>query len=161
MIWKQIPGYEWKYWVSNTGLIKNKDRVLKLDFSNRYARVDMYENNKRIKVCVHKTVMQEFFGKCPEGLQINHKNGDRKDNSINNLEYVTPSENIKHSFALGMSKGPRSEKCWKVKLNKDLVIEIREKYATGKYLQKELAVIYGVTAGAIGPIIRKQNWKNI
>jgi hypothetical protein len=51
---------------------------------------------------IHRLVAAEFLGTCPKGIQVNHKDGDRLNNHASNLEYVTPSENTRHSVVAGL-----------------------------------------------------------
>lgn len=51
---------------------------------------------------IHVLVTVAFLGDCPNGKEVNHKNGDKSDNRLTNLEYVTHSENMKHAFASGL-----------------------------------------------------------
>lgn len=95
-IWKDIPGYEGLYKISNTGevlsMTYNKLRVFSKSKSNtRYYQVNLWKNNKWKTLLVHRLVMLAF--KWPSNLCVDHVNGDILDNRIENLEYVTHKEN--------------------------------------------------------------------
>ena len=105
--------------------------------------------NRKIKVMrVHQIVMLAFIGKS--NLCINHKNGIKTDNRLENLEYCTNSENIRHAFRTGIVK---------FKLELKDVIKIRELYKTGNYYQREIAEMYNVHQVYIGQIIANKVWK--
>lgn len=85
------------YWISNMGNIMNKNgRYLKPFVStNGYLMYGCGKTNKR--TYIHKSVAHCFIGERPIGLQIDHINRNKKDNRIENLRYVTPSDNMKNS----------------------------------------------------------------
>lgn len=66
--------------------------------------VDLYYKNKRCNKRVHRLVAAAFLGESEEGHVVNHKNGDRFDNRVENLEYVTQGENVKHAWDNGLRK---------------------------------------------------------
>lgn len=104
--------------------------------------------------------MAAFVGECPPKLQVNHKDGQRSNNALSNLEYVTCSENHKHAYAvLGRKKTiTKGEKNGRAKLNIAQVEEIRRMYARGGISQQKIADQYGVNQTMIGFIVRKANW---
>ena len=99
--WRCIPGT--RYRVSSLGSVarcwKDKIKTVKPYKTNnknkRYLRVGLGRGCKKY---VHRLVADAFIGPCPAGKQINHKDGNPQNNSINNLEYVTPKENIEHAI---------------------------------------------------------------
>ena len=103
--WKDIPGYEGLYKVSNTGKVKSMNyrhsdvpRILAtLDNGYGYRRVRLYNVNKKYKYYyVHRLVWEAFMGSIPEGLQINHLNENKADNRLENLSLCTPKENTNY-----------------------------------------------------------------
>ena len=101
-IWKDIPGYEGHYQASNFGKIRsfkrNKVRILKScrDVLWGYYRVTLCLNSVRKIARVHRLVWSAFNGPIPEGLEINHKDEDKANNALLNLELVTPSQNVNY-----------------------------------------------------------------
>jgi len=111
-IWINIDSYEGQYQVSNYGRVrstfKNNGRgftyrykILKPFISNSgYHRVCLVNNKKNYYKSIHRLVIEAFLGK--NDLYVNHINGIKTDNNIQNLEYCTRSENQKHAYKLGL-----------------------------------------------------------
>ena len=103
-MWKTVDGYE-KYEVSDAGNVKNvrTGRTLgrRLD-KDGYPSVYLYSNGKGVNKKVHRLVANAFLDRDPNRDQINHKNGIKEDNRVDNLEWCTRSENTKHAYSLGL-----------------------------------------------------------
>lgn len=113
-IWKDVAGYEGLYQVSNSGNVRSVDRIIcqksgkmhphkgiyikKVVCNIGYVRVAISKNAKSKMVCVHRLVAMAFIPNPENKPQVNHKDGDKQNNSILNLEWVTAKENIKHSY---------------------------------------------------------------
>lgn len=108
-IWKDVKGYEGLYQVSNLGRVKGlpffktgvkgylmKERILKPGITEGYARVVLTKNGVRTTMKVHRLVAAAFLGE-QKGLCVNHIDSNRSNNNINNLEWVTHLENIRHA----------------------------------------------------------------
>ena len=108
--WKEIKNYP-GYKVSNMGRVKSYKvwrgeacRILKSSQrskNNKYIVVKLCKDNKSKTFYVHKLMASAFFG-GPKGLDVNHKNGIKTDNRLNNIEYVSRSENHKHAYRNGL-----------------------------------------------------------
>jgi hypothetical protein len=98
-IWKNIEGYN-NYEVSNTGKIRNikLNKELKLSSNTGYFYIFLSENNKRKKGYIHRLVANSFLEKTDDKLVVNHKDGNKQNNSVENLEWITQGENIKHAL---------------------------------------------------------------
>lgn len=121
-IWKPISGYEGIYEVSSIGRIKSlerikygnylqKERILTLSYRNMsrakggYYTILLCKNKVNKRFLVHRLVAVTFLENKEKKSQVNHKNGIKKDNKVDNLEWVTPKENIQHSFRTGLNIG--------------------------------------------------------
>lgn len=140
-VWKPIENYEGLYEVSNTGKIKtfygrNGAKFLKplINKTHGYSTVCLYKNKKLKNVRLHKLVASAFILNPEEYYDINHKDGNKTNNHVDNLEWCNRSHNMKHCFALGKHS--------KKKLTNYAVSRIRDRRGENPKL---LASIYGVT----------------
>jgi hypothetical protein len=128
-----------------------------------YLAASAYDGRKVIRVQASRLVWYHLHGAIPEGIQINHRNGDKHDNRPENLELATPSENSAHSYrVLGRARfGPCfGEGNHNAKLTADSVREIRARLAAGE-AQGTIAADYGIGRTAIGNIWRGRTWRNL
>ena len=114
-IWKPIKDYEGLYEVSNLGNIKSvkrkaknrgkgkriiRERILKpsMDRPNGYYQIKLSKNGKLKTFKIHKLVIEHFLNKISKGLVVNHIDGNKLNNNINNLEICTQKDNIRHAI---------------------------------------------------------------
>ena len=110
-VWKISPRFP-SYAISSKGRVKKiipyrnskKDGMIKLIPYSLYNGVSVSHNNVRSRAYVHRLVAEAFLGNCPDGHQVNHKDLNKKNNCIENLEYVTPRGNIQHAILSGAIK---------------------------------------------------------
>lgn len=164
--WAAIAGYLGRYAVSDEG------EVLSMDYARSglpglmkpYLRDGRYLS---VRLChgdgigsmhrVHVLVADAFVGPKPSGMQVNHKDGDKTNNRAANLEYCTPSQNVRHAHALGLVNSARGEKQHLAKLKEADVLKIRELLALG-LTQSEIGRAYGVCAKSIAQIKNGKTW---
>lgn len=171
-IWKPVPGYEGVYEVSDRGRVKrittwanNKTEKIRrlVVASNGYHQVSLSQNGIGKVFTVHSIVMEAFVGPRQDGLQVNHKNGIKTDNRLENLEYVTPGENVLHSYR-ALRRAPSiscGEQSGKSNLTEKQVLEIRHRYEAGSVSQTQLGEHYGVCHQTIHAIVNRKTWKHI
>ena len=164
--WLPVVGHEKLYSVSNLGRIKRTGkgagatvgRLLKYN-KDRYGyyHVVFINNATRYEDQFHRVVMAAFVGPCPEGLQVNHIDSNKINNKLENLEYVTPSRNIRHTYENGR-KASRGEDATNVKLKNKDVLEIKKLLKKGEMPQGKIAEIYKVHFGTISNISLGKSW---
>ena len=116
---KQISGYK-NYFITNYGVVINNytNRVLKQEISRGYLRVTLSEDNYQKRFLVHRLVAKHFLLKPIDKNVVNHIDGNKLNNSVENLEWCTASENELHSYKiLGKVNSNR-------KLNNHAIIDI-------------------------------------
>lgn len=104
--WSKVQEFP-NYSVSKDGKVHNDKRdKMKTPVVNRkgYYFVDLYENGKRSRKLVHRLVGEAYIDNPNNSPQINHKDGNKLNNNVDNLEWVTPSENMQHAFRTGLAK---------------------------------------------------------
>lgn len=137
--WKDIKGYEGKYQVSNFGRVKSlwfehntfngikkiqKEKILSQREDNLgYVSYGLFKNGKPKRVRAHKLVVEAFIGSIPKGLVVNHINGIKSDNRVENLEICTYSHNTKEAFRLGIIKYGFGELSHRAKIINQLDLE--------------------------------------
>lgn len=181
--WKPAVGYENFYEVSNFGRIKclskgtgnNYSRVLPEKIASQRIGVKKYGNYCLVNFCVngikkvkkvHRLVAEAFLDNNENKPQVNHIDGVKTNNSVENLEWATQSENIKHAFRIGLNKpnvdNPKIRGSAHVhsKLTETDVLNIRKLSESGM-TQKAISKIYGVHPNNINVIVLRKTWKHI
>lgn len=107
-IWKDIPGYEGRYQVSDHGRVRSPKKVLSVQPQNSgYLVAHLHKDGHRKVALVHRLVACAFVPGEFVGGHVDHINGDKLDNSAKNLEWVTRSENMYRAYAKGLTSAPK------------------------------------------------------
>lgn len=157
-----IFGYESVYQIDKQGNIyrKKTNKLLKINGYGEYYRIGLCLNGKQKYHSVHRLLAMAFIPNPESKPEVNHKDGNKKNNNLSNLEWVTKSENRKHAYDIGIQKsGTIGEKHWNSKLNKCSVKIIRLVYNFDGITQKEIAKAFNVDRITIQNIIKGTRWK--
>jgi len=173
-IWKPVRGYEDRYLVSNLGRVKSLDYLQKNPMSNDmslhkgvmmktyidrdgYVRTGLRDYRKGIKkmFTVHRLVAMSFIPNPKKLPCVNHKDNNKTNNFISNLEWISWYGNIQYKISCG--RQIKGEEVNTNKLKEVQVIEIRK--IGSKLTQKKIAKKYKVTQSNIGCILRGVTWK--
>ncbi len=178
--WKYIKGYEGLYEISSLGNTKSlerrvrnsptgserivKEKILSPGLgSHGYLTVRIGKES----ILIHRLVAQTFIPNPKNKPEVNHKNGIKTDNHVENLEWVTRRENMQHAVKVGLQKHANSygnhqgELNHSSKLTESQVKEIRKLYDIGNFTYMELSEKFGVHYSVIARIIKREKWKHI
>jgi len=172
-IWKKIPNFS-RYEASNFGKLRSsnyknsgKTKVLKPALSSDGYLKTMLLNDQGVykSWTVHKFITLAFYGLISKGLEINHIDGVKTNNNIDNLEYVTKSQNVKHAYDMGLATAQRGSLNGNSKLKESDVEDIRNTAKSGGryYGRKNLAAKYNVSEAHIKDIVnrRRNIWHGV
>lgn len=174
-IWKSVVGYENSYEVSNAGNVRRigkgrgtRHHVLKPRLHPKlgYLYVNLWQNNKGKSQNIHAIVAECFIGPRPTGARyvVNHKDGVRTNNLVDNLEWITHKENIMHGIlVLGHKTGKafKGKENGYAKITDEVVLDIRRMYATKAYTLKQISILFDLAVSSIHRIVRRQSWKHV
>ena len=192
-IWKPIIGYD-SYNISSFGRVKRnkrkilvtsnkrgkrykyiasyKEKILKplLSRSKKYYEVCLYKEKRGHYKLIHRLVAKHFIKNPKNKCCVNHKDGNKLNNYLGNLEWVTSSENSMHAHKIGLIQEDQNccEKNGRTSLTNRNVLEIKQLLNEYKrhvkyihWLRKDLAEIYSVSIETISRIDKNHFWKKI
>lgn len=163
-IWKEVKGFENDYEISNLGRLRTKERFVKhykggvrkykselkkIRLNTKgYLRCNLKKDGKRYDFTIHRLVALSFLKEDKKRVFVNHKNGIKTDNRLENLEWCTQSENIEHAV---------KNRLIKTKLSDKEAMEIKN----SKLSNRKLGKIYNIDSTIVWRIKNGKAYKHL
>jgi len=180
-IWQDIIGYEDSYQISNKGLVRSKDRyrlkrwnkcgtlekipykskLLKGQISHGYRIISLSQNGHKKQHYVHRLVAGAFIVNNSNKREINHIDGNKLNNELSNLEWVSSKENKAHCRKNHLQRIAKGNDYSNAKLNDMIIKDILLLYRLDKISQRKIALKYNVCQQLISDIVNRKSWKHI
>lgn len=167
--WKPITDFP-DYAVSNCGRVKRityspfaggKEFRKPTETQFGYLQFGFRKDGKLRVVFAHRLVACAFLERPSDKHVVNHKDGNKHNNHVDNLEWVTMKYNSFHSFHVLNHKAANGERLPQSRLTENDVIKIRNLYSTGNYSQKELSEMFSIASSHISNIVSLKKWKHV
>lgn len=176
--WRPVKDYETIYEVSSNGQVRSLDRyiqkgpyiihrngkLLKLSIGHGYLYVSLAKSGRQQQKFVHVLVAEAFLDKPNGKVEVNHKDGNKLNNCVDNLEWVTHRENIQHSFRLGLHKYPDSTYMKQLAMKASVASKARSAKPVlcetdGLAFESQHAAdrFYGYYLGTVNTVLKKSN----
>lgn len=172
-IWKDVKGYVGIYKISSIGDVIGLDRVtnnpinlttkgvlLKPSIKRGYKCVVLQKEGKRTYPSIHRLVAINFLPNPENKPQVNHINGIKTDNRVENLEWNTSKENINHAFDNNLRKSQNGALNINARLTEIQVSEIRSLKNKG-VSQVDIMRMYGMSRSNVNDIVNNRIWKKL
>ena len=173
--WRDVVGYEGYYQISDFGNVRSLGRRVRNGSGTRRVRarvvrqgkhkqgyrvVALQRGNRSRSFLVHRLVAAAFLPSIPTGSEINHKDGDKCNNTLSNLEIATRQENIDHAVRTGLIDN-KGEKNARAKITAERVQEIRTLHAAGGVGYKAISKRFGLPWGTIRNVVKRRTWAHL
>ena len=150
---KHLEKFDNQYSVTDNGIVyslKGNKKELKGKVTNAgYREVILSHKGNKKYILVHRLVAETFIENSKNLRTVNHKDGNKLNNSVSNLEWLTCQENLKHARDNGLLK---------TKITKEIAEKIRRLYAEGGWTHTTLGNKFGIKKTNVGYIINNQRW---
>lgn len=168
-IWKPINGCDKFYEVSNLGRVRSLDRIdacgrlrrgrILKTHTSKYKTVGLSVGGVTKTTAVHRIVGETFLPKAEGKNTINHKNLDKEDNRVCNLEWMSQKEQISHALDCGVYTIGEDRTISKL-CNRDVQL-IRYMVNVLTFRQAHVCELYGVVKSTVNSIIKGRTWKHL
>lgn len=178
--WRDIAGYEGLYQVSNLGRVKSLERripnsrgfgtrivreMIKKQscIEGRYCSASFNNNGHHKTIVIHRIVAKTFISNPKNKPTVNHRDGNKHNNRVENLEWATYSENNRHAINDLNAKraGPKGSRSSLSRLKENQVGEIKKLLKLGIYFDREIAWMFKVDRSCITSIKLGKTWKHV
>ena len=151
------------YSISNDGKVfskKSNKYLSQYKTPGGYLNVDLYTPEKRYKIGVHQLVAQAFIPNPNNLPLVNHKDGDKTNNNMTNLEWASYSDNNSHAYKIGLRKPLEPEKCYFTKYSREQIIAVCLLLEQG-WSSDVITEKTGVHGNTISDIRLGKKWKSV
>lgn len=179
--WRPVVGHEGSYEVSSAGRVRSlprtievasegsghrrnlRGRMLKPSWDGRYMILGLSCTGVHETARVHRLVALAFLGEPKPGQNVNHKNGQRDDNRVSNLEWTYPKQNTRHALDSGLMDGIIGENHYASILTEDAVRFIRHNYKpySRRVGVRALGRRFGVKEATVWHVIKNRTWRHV
>jgi hypothetical protein len=175
-VWRPVADYAGAYEVSDLGRVRSvarafvdargrthrrPGRVLRLGrHKDGYAMVDLSRGGAKRCLLVHRLVAGAFLPNPEQKAEVNHRDGNKTNNRLGNLEWATRPENMRHAFAAGLYSRGKGSDALNAKLTEGDIPTIRARLAAG-HSQRSVARDYGVSKHTIYSIQKGLTWLHV
>lgn len=136
------------YVISEEGQVYSKaGDLMSFQIKNGYAYYELYIDGCVKRISGHSIIAECYLGERPMGMVINHKDGNKLNNRVSNLEYITPAENTKHAHDTGLIK----KGAGRPRLKPETISSIKE-YRSKGYSKKEISVILNISEASVSKV---------
>lgn len=163
--WRDIKDFS-GYQISDRGRVRSKKSwsyfLMKPYINHGYPCVCFWKDGKNCNRPIHRLMLEAFIGLCPKGCEANHKDGNKRNYSLTNLEWVTHQQNMQHAVKTGLFNPtyPTGEKAGSSKLKDGEVWLIRRllwfdvsKIKISKMFRASISTIYQISSGQMWPYV--------
>jgi hypothetical protein len=166
--WRPVVGWEGLYEISNLGVVRRASagrltyagRILKPCAHNAgYVMVGFSAGARKERVLVHRVVALAFLGPVPPSQEVNHRNGLKTDNRLENLEYVSRARNLEHAREIGLYSVTGEANPMAV-LTAEQALEVRRLHASGLGY-KCIGKLLGRPWGTIRNVVKRKTWRHV
>ena len=173
--WRDIKGFEGMYQVSNTGLIRSLDRsilksngvtqrrvghiMIQVKNPKGYYIIGLSKNHKRLASTVHKIVASTFLKKGSH-TQVNHKDGNKLNNMVSNLEWTNGSGNIKHAYDNGLMAKPTGSKHPLAQIDEEVATTIKS-MLNSDINSVDICKLMSISRHIVRDIKRNKTWRHV
>jgi hypothetical protein len=164
-----IQGFEERYKISNKGVIisfnrkslqNNPDKMNPYIDTVGYRSVSLHENGKPKYMRLHRLLCIHFLPNPNNYPFVNHKDGNKLNSCLSNLEWCTAKQNLNHATEMGLINN-RGEGSFHAKLKNEDVIELRRLRSEDKWTQLEIAKKYNISRRHVSDIVNRVCWHHI
>ena len=166
MSWKVVAEYP-KYMISESGEVKSfhlgKEKILTHRIKNGYHYIGLSKGNggrERKMLFIHRLVAMTFLSNSKKLSQVNHIDGNKSNNHVNNLEWCTPAYNTQHAYDTGLKVTPKGEDVHNSTLTEETARDIF-KILKGASSYSEVEKKYNISKAVIASLVNGKTWKHL